>query len=72
MADVNKKACNIKNTVENIELTLHCRNNDIIFFKKDKYNKQVFKFHSEIKTWLKSGCQQTTCVTNKTCDAIKK
>jgi len=30
------------------------------------------KFHPEIKILLKLGCQQTTCITNKTRDAIKK
>jgi hypothetical protein len=57
------------------KLTLHCRNNDIIFLKKDKYNKQAcytFKFHSEIKIWLKSRSQQTTCITNKTCVSDKR
>jgi hypothetical protein len=57
------------------KLAVHFRNNDIIFFKKVKYSKQAcytFKFHSEIKIWLKPWCQQTTCITNKTCDAIKK
>ena len=56
------------------KLAVHFRNNDIIFFKKVKYSKQAcytFKFHSEIKIWLKPWCQQTTCITNKTCDAIK-
>ena len=51
---------------------LHCRNNDIIFFKKDKYNKQAcytFKFQPEIKTLLKLGCQQKTCITR---DALTK
>jgi hypothetical protein len=28
--------------------------------------------HPEIKILLKLGCQQTTCITNKTRDAIKK
>ena len=30
------------------KLTLHCRNNDILFLRKDKYSKQAcytFKFH---------------------------
>jgi hypothetical protein len=32
----------------------------------------TFKFHPEIKILLKLGCQQTTCITNKTRGAIKK
>ena len=43
--------------------------------KKCKYSKQAcytFKFHPEIKILLKLGCQQTTCITNKTRDAIKQ
>ena len=57
------------------QLCLHCRNNDILFIRKDKYSKQAcytLKFHPEIKILLKLGCQQTTCITNKTRDAIKK
>ena len=57
------------------KLCLHCRNNDILFIRKDKYSKQAcytLKFHPEIKILLKLGCQQTTCITNKTRDAIKK
>ena len=48
---------------------------DNIPLRKDKYSKQAcytFKFHPEIKIVLKLGCQQTTCITNKTRDAIKK
>jgi transposase-like protein len=48
---------------------------DILFIRKDKYSKQAcytLKFHPEIKILLKLGCQQTTCITNKTRDAIKK
>ena len=49
------------------------RHNDELFM--DKYSKQAcytFKFHPEIKILLKLGCQQTTRITNKTRDAIKK
>jgi hypothetical protein len=45
------------------KLTLHCRNNDILFLRKDKYSKQAcytFKFHPEITLLLKLGCQQIT------------
>jgi hypothetical protein len=33
---------------------------------------EPLKFHPEIKILLKLGCQQATCITNKTRDAIKK
>ena len=65
----------VKIRMKTHKLTLHCRNNDILFLRKDKYSKQAcytFKFHPEIKILLKLGCQQTTCITNKTRDAIKK
>ena len=71
LVHVNKK----KSRMKTHKLTLHCRNNDILFFRKDKYSKQAcytFKFHPEIKILLKLGCQQTTRITNKTRDAIKK
>ena len=70
-----KKRSDVKIRMKTHKLTLHCRNNDILFLRKDKYSKQdcyTFKFHPEIKILLKLGCQQTTCITNKTCDAIKK
>ena len=63
MSDVNK-ACDIKKIrMKTHKLTLYCRNNDILFLRKDKYSKQAcytFKFHTEIKILLKLGCQQTT------------
>ena len=68
----------VKIRMKTHKLTLHCRNNDIFdifFLRKDKYSKQAcntFKFHPEIKILLKLGCQQTTCITNKTRDAIKQ
>ena len=71
LVHVNKKKCRMKTH----KLTLHCRNNDILFLRKDKYSKQAcytFKFHPEIKILLKLGCHQTTRITNKTRDAIKK
>jgi hypothetical protein len=71
LVHVNKKKIRMKTH----KLTLHCRNNDILLLRKDKYSKQAcytFKFHPEIKILLKLGCQQTKCITNKTCDAIKK
>jgi hypothetical protein len=71
LVHVNKKKCRMKTH----KLTLHCRNNDILFLRNDKYSKQAcytFKFHPEIKILLKLGCQQTTCITNKTRDAIKQ
>ena len=58
-----------------IKKKCRCRNNDILFLRKDKYSKQAcytFKFHPEIKILLKLGCRQTTRITNKTRDAIKK
>ena len=42
-------------TMKTHKLTLHCRNNDILFLRKDKYSKQAcytFKFHPEIKILL--------------------
>ena len=65
----------VKILMKTHKLMLHCRNNDILFLRKDKYSKQAcntFKFHPEIKILLKLGGQQTTCITNKTRDAIKK
>ena len=62
----------VKIRMKTHKLTLHCRNNDILFLRKDKYSKQAcytFKFHPEIKILQKLGCQQTTCITR---DAIKK
>jgi hypothetical protein len=50
MADVDNTACDIKNMVENIKLMLHCRNNDIIFLKKDRYNKQAFMESPKLAT----------------------
>ena len=70
-----KKMSDVKIRMKTHKLTLHCRNNDILFLRKDTYSKQAcytFKFHREIKILLKLGCQQTTCITNKTRDAIKK
>ena len=70
-----KKMSGVKIRMKTHKLTLHCRNNDILFLRKNKYSKQTcytFKFHPEIKILLKLGCQQTTYITNKTCDAIKK
>ena len=70
-----KKMSDVKIRMKTHKLTLHCRNNDILFLRKDKYSKQAcytFKFHPEIKILLKLGCQQTTRITNKTRDAIKK
>ena len=73
-----KKMSDVKILMKIHKLTLHCRNNDIFdifFLRKDKYSKQAcntFKFHPEIKILLKLGCQQTTRITNKTRDAIKK
>ena len=58
----------VKIRMKTHKLTLHCRNNDILFLRKDKYSKQAcytFKFHPEIKILQKLGCQQTTCITNK-------
>ena len=75
LVHVKKKNLGCKNTMKTHKLTLHCRNNDILFLRKDKYSKQTcytFKFRPEIKILLKLGCQQTTCITNKTRDAIKK
>jgi hypothetical protein len=65
----------VKIRMKTHKLTLHFRNNDILFLRKDKYSKQAcctFKFHPEIKILLKLGCQQTTCITNKTRDTIKQ
>ena len=70
-----KKRSDVKIRMKTHKLTLHCRNNDILFLRKDKYSKKAcytFKFHPEIKILLKLGCQQTTCITNKTRHAIKK
>ena len=70
LVHVNKIKCRMKTH----KLTLHCRNNYILFLRKDKYSKQAcytFKFHPEIKILLKLGCQQTTRITSKTRDAIK-
>ena len=70
-----KKMSDVKIRMKTHKLTLHCRNNDILFLRNDKYSKQAcytFKFHPEIKILLKLGCQQTTRITNKTRDAIKK
>ena len=70
-----KKNVDDKIRMKTHKLTLHCRNNDILFLRKDKYSKQAcytFEFHPEVKILLKLGCQQTTCITNKTRDAIKK
>ena len=53
-----KKMSDVKIRMKTHKLTLHCRNNDIL--------------HPEIKIVLKLGCQQTTRITNKTRDAIKK
>ena len=42
----------VKIRMKTHKLTLHCRNNDILFLRKDKYSKQAcytFKFHPEIK-----------------------
>ena len=59
----------VKIRMKTHKLTLHCRNNDILFLRKDKYSKQAcytFKFHPENKILLKLGCQhmhnqQNTC-----------
>ena len=76
LVHVNKKMSDVINIrMKTHKLMLQCRNNDILFLRKDKYSKQAcytFKFHPEIKILLKLGCQQTTCITNKTRDAIKK
>jgi hypothetical protein len=59
----------VKIRMKTHKLTLHCRNNDILFLRKDKYSKQAcytFKFRPEIKILLKLRCQETTCITNKT------
>ena len=53
----------VKIRMKTHKLTLLCRNNDILFLRKDKYSKQAcytFKFHPEIKILLKLGCQQRT------------
>ena len=75
LVHVNKKMSDVINIrMKTHKLMLQCRNNDILFLRKDKYSKQAcytFKFHSEIKIFLKLGCQQTTCITNKTRDASK-
>ena len=65
----------VKIRMKTHKLTLHCRNNDFLFLRKDKCSKQAcytFKFHREITLLLKLGCQQITRITNKTRDAIKK
>ena len=57
------------NKIEKIIFCVMCH------LRRDKYSKQAcytFKFHPEIKILLKIGCQQTTRITNKTRDAIKK
>ena len=46
-----KKMSDVKIRMKTHKLTLHCRNNDILFLRKDKYSKQAcytFKFHPEI------------------------
>ena len=45
------------------KLMLHCRNNDILFLRKDKYSKQAcytFKFHPEITLLLNKGNNKIT------------
>ena len=53
LVHVNKiKMSDVKIRMKTHKLTLHCRNNDILFLRKDKYSKQAcytFKFHPEIK-----------------------
>ena len=65
----------VKIRMKTHKLTLHCRNNDILFLRKDKYNKQAcytFKFQAEIKLILKLRGKQITRITNKTREGIKK
>jgi hypothetical protein len=61
---MNEGLSGVKIRMKTHKLTLLC-----------EYSKQAcytFKFHPEIKILLKLGCQQTTCITNKTRHAIKK
>ena len=36
-----KKMSDVKIRMKTHKLTLHCRNNDILFLRKDKYSKQA-------------------------------